>query len=257
MTTGFRPGAVDYERQAPHFRKARGLSPAAAEVWRGVIQRHLMPLRPSVVLDLGSGTGRFSPLLADWLGAAVMGVEPSDAMRRSALRDAGHPLVAQIGGDAQYIPLAGQSCDAAWLAFVVHHVPDRTACARELARVLRPGGLALVVGAYTEARRDISLFRYFPMARRIVEAMPSDGEIIQQFTAGGLQHIGTEAVVTETTSGLAEAAARTALRADSALQLITDEEFAEGQRALEAAAAAETEPQPIFDTIDLLVFRRP
>jgi len=64
-------------------------------------------------------------------------------------------------------------------------------------------------------------------------------------------------VTHETVGSLREAAARTAKRADSTLQLITDEEFAEGQRAIEEAAAQETEPRPIIDSIDLLVFRRP
>jgi hypothetical protein len=140
---------------------------------------------------------------------------------------------------------------------MVHHVPDRAACAVELVRVLRPGSLVLVVGAYTEARKDISLFRYFPAARRIVDAIPLGASIAAAFEAGGLKHVGTEPVITQTAGGLREAAARTALRADSALQLITDEEFAEGQRALEAAAAAETTPQSISDSIDLLIFRRP
>jgi ubiquinone/menaquinone biosynthesis C-methylase UbiE len=257
VTAEFRAGAVDYERQAPHFSEARALSPAAAQTWREVVLRHLSPLTPRLVLDLGSGTGRFSPLLAEWLTCEVAGIEPSDGMRETALREAAHPRVRYLPGDAQNIPVGEGSCDAAWLAYVVHHVPDRVACARELTRVLPPGAVVLVVGAYTEARNEISLFRYFPAARRIVDAIPLEAEIVAQFQAGGLDHIRTEAVVTETTGGLREAAARTALRADSALQLIIDEEFEQGQRAIEAAAAAEVIPQPIVDSIDLLVFRRP
>jgi hypothetical protein len=56
--------------------------------------------------------------------------------------------------------------------------------------------------------------------------------------------------------GLHWIAERTRERADSVLQLLSDEEFARGQAAIEVAAAAEVEPVPIMDAIDLIVFRR-
>lgn len=113
----------------------------------------------------------------------------------------------------------------------------------------------LVVGAYTAQRRDITLFRYFPAGLRIIDDFPLAADIEADFRAGGLEPVATERVEYEYVSSLAEAAARTALRADSILQLISDDEFAEGQRAVEAAAAAETDPHPIRDGVDMLVFR--
>lgn len=115
----------------------------------------------------------------------------------------------------------------------------------------------LVAGAYTERRATISLFKYFPAALKVAQAFPKLPEIAAQFRAGGLELAIEDTVTGEVAAGLREAAARTALRADSTLQLISDEEFAAGQRALEEAAAAESEPKPIIDSIDLLVFRAP
>ena len=40
--------------------------------------------RPLVVVDLGSGVGRFSPALAETFGGPAYGVEPSSVMRRVA-----------------------------------------------------------------------------------------------------------------------------------------------------------------------------
>lgn len=254
--TSFRPGDVDYERQAASYSQARALSPSAEASWRAAIQHWLSPLDPSLVLDLGSGSGRFAPLLAEWLNCRVAGVEPSDGMRESAIRDSAHPRVEYMAGEAESLPLGDASCDAAWLGYMAHHVPDRVHCARELVRVLKPGGLVLVAGAYTEKRRAISLFRYFPAGLRIVEGFPLAKDISADFAAGGLEHLKNDSVTHETSPSLAVAARRTALRADSTLQLITDEEFAAGQRAIEAAAARETEPRPIIDSIDLLVYRR-
>lgn len=253
----FRPGDVDYERQVASYSQARALSPPAEASWRTAIQSWLSPLNPVLLLDLGSGSGRFAPLLAEWLYCRVIGVEPSEGMRESAIRDSGHPRVEYTAGDAQSIPLGDASCDAAWLGYMIHHVPDRAQCARELVRILKPGGLVLAAGAYTEKRREISLYRYFPAGLRIVEGLPLSKDISADFAAGGLEHVADDSVNHESAPNIAAAAKRTALRADSTLQLISDEEFAEGQRAIEEAAARETEPRPIVDSIDLLVFRRP
>jgi SAM-dependent methyltransferase len=252
----FKAGDVDYEEQAASYASARSLSRPAEETWGEAMARWLGPLRPSLVLDLGSGTGRFSRLLAESLSCNVVGVEPSNGMRETAISEAAHRRVRYVAGDAENIPLDDGSCDAAWLGYMIHHVPDRVRCAQELSRLLRAGGIVLVAGACTEKRREISLFRYFPAALRIVDQFPLETEISASFAEGGLEHVATESVVIESAPSLAVAATRTALRADTTLRLISDEEYAEGQRALEEAAAREAEPQPILDSIDLLVYRR-
>ena len=68
----FRPGNVDYERQAPDYSRARELSASAEASWREAITRWLAPLKPKRVLDLGSGSGRFAPLLAETKPDAVV-----------------------------------------------------------------------------------------------------------------------------------------------------------------------------------------
>lgn len=253
--TNFRPGAVDYERQAPNYSRGRALSDSAAGSWRAAIQRHIAPLKPQRVLDLGSGSGRFSPLIAEWLACAVVGIEPSAGMRQSALTENPHSDVAYAGGNATAIPLADDCCEAAWLAYMVHHVPDRVLCARELARVLRPGGVVLVAGAYTERRRAISLFKYFPAALKIADGFAKASEIEADFAAGGLEFVAEEFVEHVSVGSLREAAERLALRVDSTLQLISDEDFERGMQKLRAEAAAEVIPKPIVDRIDLIVFR--
>jgi SAM-dependent methyltransferase len=254
--SNFRPGSVDYERQAPAFDRGRSLSADATETWRAVAERWFGPLSPERVLDLGSGTGRLSPLLAEWLGCQVTGVEPSDGMREVAERDNAHPAVTYLAGNAGGIPLEDSSCDAAWMMNVIHHVPDRKACGRELARVVREGGRVLIFGAYTERRRDLRLFHYFPASLRVIDEFPLAEEIVADLEAAGLQHEGTEEVEYVSTPSIRAAVERTRLRADTTLQLITDEEFAAGMAKLEAKAAAETEPQPIMAWLDLIGFRR-
>jgi hypothetical protein len=56
-------------------------------------------------------------------------------------------------------------------------------------------------------------------------------------------------------TSLSEFAKRTRLRADTALALISDSEFQVGQMAIEESGALETQPEPVIETIELLVFR--
>jgi hypothetical protein len=44
------------------------------------------------------------------------------------------------------------------------------------------------------------------------------------------------------------------LRADSTLELLPDDEFADGMARLEAAAAAETSPSPVREALELVVY---
>jgi SAM-dependent methyltransferase len=101
----------------------------------------LAPLSGAVV-EVGCGNGRnfarYPPAVA-----AVTGVEPEPRLRglaRSAAATA--PVrVTVLPGTAEALPLADASCDAAVLCLVLCSLPDRAAGLREIARVLRPGGV--------------------------------------------------------------------------------------------------------------------
>ena len=59
---------------------------------------------------------RFSAAIARWLDTAVIGVDPSLEMLRAAQDSAG---VSYLLGRAEAIPLAGSTCDFAWLSTVI------------------------------------------------------------------------------------------------------------------------------------------
>jgi len=65
---------VDYDvRQHTVYREGRALPEQAARRWRATFERWAPAERPLAVLDLGSGTGRFTPMLADAFGGPVHG----------------------------------------------------------------------------------------------------------------------------------------------------------------------------------------
>jgi len=92
------------------------------------------------VLDLGAGTGRLTALLAERF-PQVLAVEPLAGMRAVLVRNV--PGVEVLPGDAERIPLDDRSVDAAFVAEAFHWFDSRAAV-RELARVLRPGGVLVV-----------------------------------------------------------------------------------------------------------------
>ncbi|GAB2730618.1 class I SAM-dependent methyltransferase [Kitasatospora kifunensis] len=138
------------------------------------------------VLEVGAGTGMLCAALARALpDATVTGVEPSAPMRAQATANNAHPRVRYLAGSAEQLPLPAVGFGLALLSRVVHHLPDRPAAARELARVLRPGG-RLVIRTTVRERLDAPVYRYWP---QLLESdalrFPSEGELLADFGSAG------------------------------------------------------------------------
>jgi ubiquinone/menaquinone biosynthesis C-methylase UbiE len=249
---------VDYDRcQHAVYSRGRAPSRAVLELWTAVLARYIPTRGASALLDLGSGVGTWSELMATAFEASVWGVEPSERMRAVAEREHAHPRVRYLAGSGEAIPLPDGSCSAALLSYVLHHLSDRDACARELERVLRPGGIVILRSALRESLPAVPFFEWFPTALALDEGrMPARAEAVAMFTAHGFDPIADEVVWQETSPSLRGYHDRLKLRAISTLELLPDHEFEEGVARLGLAAAQETEPQPVLAPVDLLVFRR-
>ncbi|MFD5544065.1 class I SAM-dependent methyltransferase [Streptomyces sp. NPDC127079] len=95
------------------------------------------------VLDAGCGTGRALPPLRAAVGPSgtVLGVDLTPAMLEAAVRAgrdrAGRLLLADVAA----LPVRSESLDAVFAAGLVAHRPHPPENLRELARVVRPGGV--------------------------------------------------------------------------------------------------------------------
>ena len=110
----------------------------------------LQPRSGERVLELGPGVGIYSLPIAASLapGGTLETLDIQPEMLASLVRRAADAGVTNIGaaeGDAQRLPHADGSFDAAYLVGVLGEIPDPSAALRELRRVLKPGG-RLVVG---------------------------------------------------------------------------------------------------------------
>lgn len=90
-------------------------------------------------LDVGSGPGAVTTLLAERLGpAAVSAVDPSP--RFVAECRSRHPGVDVREGAAEALPFADDSFEVAVSQLVLHFTTDAPQAAREMRRTVRPGG---------------------------------------------------------------------------------------------------------------------
>ncbi len=104
--------------------------------------------------DLGCGTGQVSAALSP-LVARVVAVDESAAMLGAATtRLAGTTNVDIRRGDVEALPVEDGWLDAATLILVLHHVPEPGRALAEVARVLKPGGLLLIVDMLPHERES-------------------------------------------------------------------------------------------------------
>ena len=138
-----------FDRMRLSFGPAADLYDAARPTYPLEAARWMLGETPCRVADLGAGTGIFTRLLAG-LGHDVVAVEPDPEMLEK-LRER-LPGVEALEGSGEAIPLRDESLDAVTAA-QSHHWFSSEAAHREIARVLRPGG----VFAPIANRRDESV----------------------------------------------------------------------------------------------------
>jgi len=107
--------------------------------------KHLMPWLPNRndlrVLDLGSGTGFFTDLLASSY-SQVIGLDFSKEMLRYA-KDCRNNSIVWLEADAHKIPLQDGSIDFIYSNLVIQWCEPLDVAIKEMLRVLKPGGLII------------------------------------------------------------------------------------------------------------------
>jgi len=152
------------------------------------------------VLDLGTGTGAVAQLAAALVApnGHVVGVDISLEMLALAKQRAnalGLGNVSLLEGNAESIPADNDAFDVVLASLSLMYVIDRDAAAREIARVLRPGGrLVAAVWAGPE-QCDIVLFQQTagrfagppPISGVGPGALADPSVFLQQLAAAGIE----------------------------------------------------------------------
>lgn len=135
--------ASAYSSGAARWLLGERFHPGGAEL-TSRLARSLHVGRGSVVLDVACGVGASIIQVVRETGADGLGVDLSAEL----LAKAGAAAVADeldgrirfLEGDAEALPLEGESVDAVLCECALCTFPDKGGAAREMARVLRPGG---------------------------------------------------------------------------------------------------------------------
>jgi ubiquinone/menaquinone biosynthesis C-methylase UbiE len=249
---------VDYNNvQYQDYARGREMRPAQLAAWKVAFAARLPARRPLAGLDLGSGTGRFTPMLADEFGP-VTGVEPADQMRQIAISDSMHQDVRYLAGSAEDIPLPDCSVDYTLIFCVWHHVQDKSRAAREIARVTEPGGTLLLRAQFSDRMPRLWWLEYFPRGN---EAHPEPfqplADVRGVFGAAGWR-VTDFAVIEEPSAGTQAAMLeRLRLRTFSVFEQLTPAEMATGFERLEAAVAADPDKPVPPEPSTLLTLSKP
>lgn len=115
------------------------------------------------VLDVGSGLGQLTRLMAKTSGVKVLGIERSRDQISEAIRQAAADREEDLAefreGDARNLPLRTEewgTFDCAYTRYVLEHVPDPLAVVKEMVKAVRKGGRIVL------ADDDHDLFRIYP-----------------------------------------------------------------------------------------------
>lgn len=256
MTKPGLPTDYDASGVAAAYARGRVLPPETVAAWMELVRAELPAATATTVLDLGCGAGRFSAALADALGAAVAGVDPSVQMLQQARAGCGGG-VALVAGSGGAIPMRTGVFDAAFLSMIYHHLPDPVACARELARVLRVEGRVFIRNSTRETLDTALYLRFFPEARRVGDArLPCRADVVGAFTCGGFALVRHRAVRQLVARDWREYEANLGERALSDLRGIPDAAFERGMRKVSEFARGPRGAEPVHEEIDFFTLLR-
>lgn len=132
----------DYDRVAEEYAAQVGAELAGKPLDRSLLDAFVVSSDGGLIADIGCGPGHVSAYLAA-AGAQVVGLDLSPQMCAVGLRTTALPFAA---ADLRALPLAPGALAGIVCWYAVLHLDEaeRLAAYREMARVLRPGGQALL-----------------------------------------------------------------------------------------------------------------
>ena len=112
------------------------------------------------VLLVGAGTGEDIQYIPEGVEITAVDITPAmvEHIRRKAVT-LKRPVQAEVM-DGQALELASESFDAVVLHLILAVIPDPIACIREAARVLKPGGRAVIFDKFLPEKEQPSLLRH-------------------------------------------------------------------------------------------------
>jgi demethylmenaquinone methyltransferase/2-methoxy-6-polyprenyl-1,4-benzoquinol methylase len=117
--------------------------------WRRKFVSRLSGYKPRRVLDVATGTGDLALLISTLETEQVTGIDIAGSMlaiaKQKAAQKGFHEKLAFVEGDAENLPFPDEIFDAVTVAFGVRNFEDLETGLSEMKRVLRPGGVMMIL----------------------------------------------------------------------------------------------------------------
>lgn len=181
-------------------------------LWRKKAIRLLRPFAPKRILDIATGTGDLALEALSLNPDKIVGVDISEGMLavgRQKMKERGVDHIIELrSGDSERLPLADNEFDAAIVSFGVRNFENLLAGLTDMHRVVRPGGVCMVL-EFSRPRRfpfkqfynfytatvvpffgkmvskDTSAYAYLDES---MKAFPDGPDFIQVFEKAGFRH---------------------------------------------------------------------
>ncbi|BBX97870.1 class I SAM-dependent methyltransferase [Mycobacterium lacus] len=142
------------------------------------------------LLDVACGPGNFTGPLARQLpdGGLAVGFDISAPMLTRAVLDNSGPRTCYVRGDARMLPFADETFDAVCCFGALYLMPEPFRVAREMIRVLRPGGRIAILTSYAGQRAPLRS-GLTAAARAIGLTMFDRHSFVDLFSSAGLVDI--------------------------------------------------------------------
>lgn len=157
------------------------LSLGIDKAWRKKAISFLKPLHPKFILDVATGTGDFALQALSINPEKVTGIDISAGMLevgRVKIQKLGlNDKIALLNGDSENIPFDENKFDAVTVAFGVRNFEDLEKGLQEIYRVLKPGGMVVILEFSKPRRfpvRQVYNFYFKIVLPRIGRAVSSD-----------------------------------------------------------------------------------
>ncbi len=246
----------DSQPAASSYDSARGLLSETLELWMSFLSRAVPPQGVRRVLDLGGGTGRFAIPIRDTYCCPVIVVDPSASMMKSGAAF-GEEDVLMIRGTGEHIPVISNSIDLVWASQSYHHFDNKPKACGEIARVLAPGGRLVIRNGTQESDAELEWTHCFPEAEELGKAkIPRQQDVLDLVCASGFEALEVTRVYQKFAISWQEHYDKVSRRGLSGLIEISDDAFEAGLRRFQEWVSTKPKDQPVFEPVDMFVFRK-
>lgn len=250
---------MDYDKTTvpDTYDAGRALKGADHNLLTSFFADNLADAKITDIIDLSCGTGRYSRTLADTFDARVTGIDPSAKMLAQARIKHDDDRLAFRSGSAEALPVETAGADLVFMSMVDHHLTEPGKAAREIHRALRPGAHVFIRNTVSDEITSYPYLSFFPSIGSIIEqSLHSRSQQDARHTTAGFHLIARQTDWHEMAANWPDFAKKMALRADSFVARLDDDEFSEGLKQIEALAQSAPPHEAIGLNVDMVLYRR-